>query len=312
MIYKTVDVSKIRTTSLKKRKSKVSIKDFAKILTKMSSFKEFYRSLPNILKASELQYLVDRIIEAKKEKRMIIVMMGAHVIKCGLSPIIIDLMKRGVIKAIALNGAGIIHDSEVAMIGGTSEDVGVAIEDGSFGMARETADFINNSINKGFKEGYGIGRVLGVDLYKSKFPYKDLSILSSGIKYKVPVTCHVAIGTDIIHQHPSANGEAIGEGSLIDFRNFIYSVSRLEKGVLVNFGSAVILPEVFLKAFTVARNLGHKIRHFTTANFDMIPHYRPYQNILTRPTSLGGRGISITGHHEIMIPLLYRMVIDRL
>ncbi len=311
-LYKKIDINKIKTTSLKKRKCKVSIKDFSRIMSKKDTFRNFTDSLPNILKADDLIYLVDKIIQAKKKKKMVIIMMGAHVIKCGLSPLIIDLMKKGVIKAVALNGAGIIHDSEVAIIGRTSEDVGLAIEDGSFGMAKETASFINGAINNGFKKGIGIGEALGEAISKSKFPFKSLSLLAAGHKKKIPVTCHVAIGTDIIHQHPSANGEAIGEGSLVDFRNFIYSVSKLEGGVAINFGSAVILPEVFLKAFTVARNLGHRIRNFTTANFDMIPQYRPYQNILTRPTSLGGRGIDITGHHEIMIPLLYRMIIDKL
>ncbi len=311
-LYKKIDINKIKTTSLKKRNCKVSIKDFSRIMSKKDTFRNFTDSLPNILKADDLRYLVDKIIQAKKKKKMVIIMMGAHVIKCGLSPLIIDLMTKRVIKAVALHGAGIIHDSEVAMIGRTSEDVVLAIEDGSFGMAKETASFINGAINNGFKKGIGIGEALGEAISKSKFPFKSLSLLAAGHKEKVPVTCHVAIGTDIIHQHPSANGEAIGEGSLVDFRNFIYSVSKLEGGVAINFGSAVILPEVFLKAFTVARNLGHRIRNFTTANFDMIPHYRPYQNILTRPTSLGGRGIDITGHHEIMIPLLYRMIIDKL
>lgn len=310
--YKKVDLRGIKTTPLKKRMCKVSIKDLAAPMTRKSAFRDLINKMPNVLKANELRYLVDRIIKAKKQNKMVIAMMGAHVIKCGLSPLIIDLMKKGVIKAVALNGAGIIHDSEIAMIGRTSEDVGAGIEDGSFGMARETASFINGAINNGFKKGIGIGEALGEAISKSKFPYVHFSILANGCKYRIPVTCHVAIGTDIIHQHPSANGEAIGEGSLVDFRNFIYSVSKLENGVAINFGSAVILPEVFLKAFTVARNLGHRIRNFTTANFDMIAHYRPHQNILTRPTSLGGRGISITGHHEIMVPLLYRMVIDKL
>lgn len=310
--YKKIDLSKVRTVKLKRRKSKVDIGDFSKVLSKKSSFRSFVDSLPNILKASELRYLVDKIIQAKKKKKMVISMLGAHVIKCGLSPILINLMEKGIIKAVAMNGAGIIHDSEVAMVGRTSEDVSLAIENGTFGMAEETASFVNGTINEGFKSGLGIGEALGEAISNSRFPYKSLSILASGYNLKIPVTGHIAIGTDIIHQHPSANGEAIGEGSLIDFRNFIYSVSKLEGGVAINFGSAVILPEVFLKSITVARNLGHKVRNFTTANFDMIAHYRPYQNVLLRPTSLGGRGINIIGHHEIMIPLLYRMIIDRL
>ncbi len=305
-----IDISKIKTIPLDKRKCKVTIKDFAGKAKRGESFRRFYDSLPNVLAASSLKTIVEAVIRAYQSDKMVIVMMGAHVIKCGLSPLIIDLMRRGVVKAVALNGAGIIHDTETAMIGRTSEDVGEGILDGSFGMARETATFINEAINSGFKKGRGIGESLGEKIIRAKLRHKDMSILAAGHELGLPVTVHVAIGTDIIHQHPSCNGEAVGEGSLLDFRNFIYSVSCLEQGVAMNFGSAVILPEVFLKAVTVARNLGHILDHFTTANFDMIAHYRPHQNILTRPTSKGGRGYNIIGHHEIMIPLLYRAIVE--
>jgi len=307
-----VDLTKIKTIPLNARKCKVSIQNFAKPGKKGASFKEFYNSLPDVLASQNLRFLVDKIVNAYNGDKMVILMMGAHVIKCGLSPLVIDLMKRGVIKAVALNGAGIIHDTEIAMIGRTSEDVGEGILDGSFGMAKETASFINGAINKGFQKGIGIGEALGGEIVKTKKPHRDLSILANGYELGVPVTVHVAIGTDIIHQHPSANGEAIGEGSLLDFRNFIYSVGSLDNGVAVNFGSAVILPEVFLKALTVARNLGYKANIFTTANFDMISQYRPYQNILSRPTSSGGKGYNIIGHHEIMFPLLYRSIIEKI
>jgi hypothetical protein len=307
-----VDLSKIKTIHLDTRKCKVSVKDFACLTKKGSSFKAFYDSLPNILAADDFKAVVDSIVSAHKRKRMVIFMMGAHVIKCGLSPLVIDLMKRGIVKTVALNGAGIIHDTEVAMIGRTSEDVGEGIVSGCFGMAEETASFINGAINYGFRNGLGIGESLGSRIMKSNFKHKELSILATGHKYHVPVTVHVAIGTDIIHQHPSANGMAIGEGSLLDFKTFVYSVSRLEGGVAVNIGSAVILPEVFLKAVTIARNLKHKICKLTTANFDMINQYRPHQNVLSRPTSMGGKGYSITGHHEIMIPLLYRSIIEKI
>ena len=307
-----VDLTKIKTIPLNIRKCKVSINDFAKPTKKGSSFKAFYDAFPNILASQNIKALVDAVVDAHKKKRMIIFMMGAHVIKCGLSPLVIDLMKRGVVKAAALNGAGIIHDTEIAMIGRTSEDVGEGIMNGSFGMAKETAYFINEAINSGFEKGLGIGEALGAAIVKAKLPHKDLSILATGYERNVPVTVHVAIGTDIIHQHPSANGEAIGEGSLLDFKNFIYSVSKLEGGVAINFGSAVILPEVFLKALTVARNLGHKSRVFVSANFDMINQYRPYQNILSRPTSTGGKAYNIIGHHEIMIPLFYRSIIEKI
>ena len=312
MSRQRVNLEKIKTIPLNARKCKVAIGDFAKLTKKGSDFKSFYESLPNILASKNLHSLVDAVVVSHKKNKMVIVMMGAHVIKCGLSPLIVDLMKRGVVKAVALNGAGIIHDTEIAMIGRTSEDVGEGIVDGSFGMAKETASFINEAINSGFKKGLGIGESLGESIVKAKLPNRSLSILANGYNLKVPVTVHVAIGTDIIHQHPSANGEAIGEGSLLDFKNFIYSVARLEGGVAMNFGSAVILPEVFLKAVTVARNLGYTLKVFTTANFDMISQYRPHQNILSRPTSTGGKGYNIIGHHEIMIPLLYRSIIEKL
>ena len=309
---KRVDLSKIRTIRLDTRSCKVAVKDFAHTARKGASFKDFYDSMPGLLAASNFKAVVDSIVTAHKKKKMVIFMMGAHVIKCGLSPLVIDLMKRGVVKAIALNGAGIIHDTEVAMIGRTSEDVGEGIVDGSFGMAEETASFINGAINYGFRNGLGIGEALGGRIAKSKFSCKGSSILAEGYKLGVPVTVHVAIGTDIIHQHPSAVGMAIGEGSLLDFKNFIYSVSKLEGGVAANIGSAVILPEVFLKAVTVARNLGYRLNKFTTANFDMLSQYRPHQNVILRPTSKGGKGYSITGHHEIMVPLLYRSIIEKL
>jgi hypothetical protein len=312
MPRKRIDLTRIRTIALDKRKCKVSLKDFARPPRKGSSFSEFYGSLPNILAAQNLKALVDSIVAAYRNKKMVIFMMGAHVIKCGLSPLIIDLMRRRVLKAVALNGAGIIHDTEIALIGRTSEDVGEGITDGSFGMARETASFINDAINSGFRKGQGIGEALGERIFKEKLPHRDLSILAAGYELQAPVTVHVAIGTDIIHQHPSANGEAIGEGSLLDFRNFIYSVSRLDGGVAVNLGSAVVLPEVFLKAVTVARNIGSRPRRFTTANFDMINQYRPHQNVLSRPTAGGGKGYNIIGHHEIMIPFLYRAIVERL
>ena len=307
-----IDLTKIRTIDLETRKSKVSTAGFAKVLKKGSSFRAFYDSMPCFLAANNLKSVVEAIVRAYDKKKMVIFMMGAHIIKVGLSPLIIDLMKRGVVKAVALNGAGVIHDTEIAMVGQTSEDVGESIKDGSFGMVKQTASFINGAINNGFKNGVGIGEAVGSNIVKSKLKNRALSILATGYETGVPVTAHVAIGTDIIHQHPSANGMAIGEGSLLDFRNFIYSVSKLEGGVAVNFGSAVVLPEVFLKAVTVSRNLGYKIRVFTTANFDMISHYRPYQNILSRPTSMGGKGYNIIGHHEIMIPLLHRSIIEKI
>ncbi len=307
---KRIDITKIKTVPLDRRKCKVSIEDFAARARKGESFRRFYDSLPNVLAAQSLKGIVDAMLKAREANRMVIVMMGAHVIKCGLSPLIVDLMRIGIVKAVALNGAGMIHDAEVAMIGRTSEDVEEGLKDGSFGMARETAAFLNDSINRAFKKGIGIGEAIGRAIVDARLPHRALSILAAGREYSIPVTVHVAIGTDIIHQHPSCNGEALGEGSLLDFRNFIYSVSSLEGGVVLNMGSAVVLPEVFLKALTVSRNLGHRVNRFVAANFDMIAHYRPFQNILSRPTSRGGHGYNIIGHHEIMIPLLYRALVE--
>jgi len=312
MTRKRIDLSKIRTIPLDSRKCKVSVAEFAKLTKKGTSFKAFYDSLPDILVSRDFKAVVDAVVAAHKNKKMVIVMMGAHVIKCGLSPLIVDLMRRDIVKTVALNGAGVIHDTEIAMIGRTSEDVGQGIVDGTFGMAKETASFINDAINTGFKNGLGIGEAVGGRIVRDKLPHRCMSILATGYDMHVPVTVHVAIGTDITHQHPSANGEAIGEGSLLDFKNFIYSVSMLEGGVVLNIGSAVVLPEVFLKSITVARNLKHNLRHFTTANFDMIRQYRPHENVLSRPTSCGGKGYNIIGHHEILIPLLYRSIIEKI
>lgn len=307
-----MDLSKLKTYSLKKRKSKVNLGEFAKVCRKGGSFAEFYQSLPKILAAENLHQVTDAIVKSAKAKKQVIFMCGAHVIKCGLNPIVIDLIKRGIIKCVVLNGAGIIHDFEIAYVGYTSEDVAEAIKDGSFGMARETAEFINGAIKQGNRKGFGVGRSIGEAIKKNNLPHKDLSIIYNCLKYNVPVCVQVAIGTDIVHQHPSCDGAAVGEASLHDFHQFIEQVAKLEKGVLLNFGSAVILPEVFLKALTVARNLGHKVKDFATANFDMIYHYRPQQNVVSRPTQGTGKGYYIVGHHEIMLPLLARLIIEKL
>lgn len=305
-------MKKLRLRSIRSRRSKVDVSMFAKPLRKKSSFNRFYNSLPDILVARDLKRLANAVVKAKKSGKMVIFMLGAHVIKCGLSPLIIDLMKKGVIKTIALNGAGIIHDTEIAMAGHTSEDVDAAIKNGSFGMTEESASFINGAINRGLHEGVGIGKALGIAIAKSKFRLKKQSILYWGEKLNIPVTVHVAIGTDTIHQHPSCNGAAVGEGTLLDFRNFIYSVSRLKGGVIINFGSAVVLPEVFLKAISTSRNLGYSVKNFVAANFDMHKLYRPQQNVIKRPISSGGEGFNFIGHHEIMLPLLYQTINEKL
>ncbi|MDP3143001.1 MAG: deoxyhypusine synthase family protein [Candidatus Omnitrophota bacterium] len=307
-----MDLSKLKTYSLKKRKSKVALSEFAKVCRKGGSFRDFYASLPKILAAENLHKVTDAIAQAAKAKKQVIFMAGAHVIKCGLSPLIIDLVKRKVIKCVVLNGAGIIHDFEIAYAGFTSEDVAEALKDGSFGMAKETAEFINNAITDGSSRDWGLGRSVAEAIQEARLPNRDLSILYNCLKYKVPVCVQVAIGTDIVHMHPSCDGAAVGEASLKDFHLLISEVVKLEKGVLLNFGSAVILPEVFLKALAVARNLGYKVKDFTAANFDMIYHYRPQQNVVSRPTQATGKGYYIVGHHEIMLPLLTRLIIEKL
>ncbi len=311
--YNEADLSKVNTYSLFARHSKVDLGGFAKPSKKNAKFSDFYKNLPGFLVADSFKSVVDAIVSAKKHKKAVILMMGAHVIKVGLSPLVIDLMKKGVITAVSLNGAGMIHDTEISLAGKTSEEVSDGIKDGSFGMARETAEFINSALKKGRKSGYGAGRSVGEAIYRSKAPYKNLSILATGYKEKVPVTVHIAIGTDIVHQQPSSDGAIIGEASYKDFKNLIYTVSGLNGGgVLINFGSSVIMPEVFLKALTTARNLYKKVKDFTTVNFDMISHYRPNVNIVKRPVSCGGRGIEIRGHHEIMMPLLYQAILEKL
>lgn len=304
MKFKPISSSKLKTYSLKKRKSKVNINDFAKPFKKNNTFKGFLNSLPNILAAQNLKQVASSVVEAHKSNKTVAVGIGAHVIKVGLSPVIIDLMEKGIINAVAMNGACIVHDFEIAYAGMTSEDVDAEIGRGEFGMSEETGRLLNNAIKSGAKKGWGIGRSVGEMINNSKFSYKDVSILAAGARLDIPVTVHVAIGTDIIHIHPQMDGKTTGEGSLRDFKLFAGVVADLDGGVYLNIGSAVLLPEVFLKALTLVRNLGHKVKNFTTVNMDFIQHYRPLTNVVRRPTKDGGKGYIITGHHEIMVPLL--------
>lgn len=308
-----IDLSKLKTYPISKRKSKVSYKDFAKPPLKGISFFDFYETLPNILAGNSFKAVVDAIVSARKKEKPVIFMMGAHVIKCGLNPVIIELIKKKVITAIALNGAGAIHDFEIALIGRTSEDVGSSLEDGSFGMARETALYINGAMARAVENDIGAGIAIGGVIRDEKLPFRNQSILYNCVKEEVPVTVHIAIGTDIIHQHPSCDGAKIGEASLRDFHNLIEVVASLGGGgVVLNIGSAVVLPEVFLKALNIARNLGYKADDFTACNFDMMHHYRPHENVITRPLKSGGSGYNIIGQHEIMIPLLAQAIIERI
>ncbi len=311
--FKRIDLSSVKTTSIKKRTSKVGVQDFAQLYDPArQSFSQFIDSLPAILVADDFKRVVHHVGDARKNKKPVIVMMGAHVIKVGCSPVIIDLIKQNIVTAIAMNSAAAIHDVETAMWGMTSEDVAENLMDGSFGMWTETGEFINGVLNHYFKESdAGYGEALGEALTKKSAPNLEYSILAAGISSNIPVTVHAAIGTDIVHQQPTMNGAATGELSFRDFRTLCDVVGGLtDGGVVLNFGSAVILPEVFLKALTVARNVGHKAKGFVTVNFDMIQHYRPRVNVVQRPTQDGGKGYSITGHHEIMIPLLAAAIKD--
>ena len=308
----TLDFSKLQTYSVFDRHSKVSVDDFAKPLSAGMSVRQLIESLPSQLTGTDFPELVGRIGDAVSNKRPVLVGMGAHVIKVGLNPILIDFMERGIISSIALNGAGIIHDTEIALVGRTSEDVATVITSGSFGAAKETGEILNEAICKGAEKDIGLGRAVGEMLLENNFKHNDQSLLANAARLNIPVTVHVAIGTDIIHIHPGADGAAIGKTSHHDFRTFCSLVSDMERGVYLNIGSAVLLPEVFLKALTVVRNLGHQVKDITTANFDFIRHYRTAVNVVQRPTLEGGRGFNFTGHHELMNPLLAAALLDDL
>ena len=294
---KPIDLKKVKTYSIKKRKNLFKSEQFGKPI-ESKDFNKFIDSLPKVLAANDLRNVIDNIVKAHKKTRPVVLALGAHVIKCGLSPLVIDLMKRGIITAVAMNGSGAIHDYEISLIGETSEDVSHSLKDGSFGMAKETAEAIQAAASV---PDSGLGRALGNKILKDNNKHRKDSILAVGAQLKIPVTVHVAVGTDIIHMHPCVSGSDIGESSHIDFKLLCSVVAGLEGGVWLNVGSAVIMPEVFLQAITVARNLGRKVRDFTTVNMDMIQHYRPQMNVVKRPTT---HGYSITGHHEIMLPLL--------
>ncbi len=268
--------------------------------------------MPDAFAVVDFRAVVKAIVEARKNRRPVVLGMGAHPIKLGLSPLIIELMRRGVISAIATNGACVVHDFEIAMVGHTSEDVAMELCTGTFGMAKETGRGVNNAIVRGAKKGHGIGRSIGECIYKGKFENKDKSIFATAYGLDIPATVHVAVGTDIVHMHPEADGAAIGRGSMSDFRLFAAVISDLEGGVYLNLGSAVVLPEVFLKALNVARNLGNTVENITTVNMDFVQHYRPRENVLKRPTSMRGRNYALTGHHEIMFPLLAAAVTEEL
>jgi Deoxyhypusine synthase len=308
--YEEFDLADIRTYPLKSRKSKARVEDFSRPCGHDTSIGRLVDSLPNILAAADFKAIV-RAIVAASERSGVVWGIGAHVIKTGLGPVLVDLMERGFVSAIATNGATVIHDFEVAFAGATSEDVDEALGPGRFGMAEETGLLLNEAINRGVAAGLGIGQSVGRFLADERPPFAQSSILAAAARLDIPVTVHVAIGTDIIHMHPAASGRALGEGSLRDFRYFVTNVARLEDGVYLNCGSAVVLPEVFLKAVALARNRGIMLANLTTVNLDFTRLYRPQTNVVTRPTAgTSGRGYSLVGHHELMIPLLAAAIVD--
>ena len=310
--YEPFDLSGLVTYPLTSRPSKARAEDFAQPYRKGSGMDAFVTSLPHLLAGADFRAVVDAILTAHARGAPIIWGLGAHVIKTGLSPVVVDLLERGVVSAVALNGAGIVHDFELALGGATSEDVDDALGPGRFGMAEETGTLLNQAINEGVGDGLGLGQAVGRFLLARRTPFERLSLVAAAARLGVPVTVHVAIGTDVIHMHPAASGAALGEGSLRDFRYFVSSVARLEGGVYLNCGSAVVLPEVFLKAVALARNRGHALAGLTTVSLDFIRHYRPQTNVVLRPTQGTGRGYSLVGHHELMIPLLAAALVERL
>lgn len=303
--YKPIDLSQIKTYSIKERKNLVSVKQFAKLAPPTGGFEQFISSLPDVLAAASFRKVVEAIVRAHKGGRPVAIALGGHVVKCGLSPVIIDLMERGIVTALSMNSAAAIHDYEISLTGETSEDVAYSIQDGSFGMVTETAEAFRIASANGARDSIGLGRALGDKINKDKNRFKRFSLLASSAKLNMPATVHVAIGADTVDMHPNTSGKDRGESSLIDFKILTSVVAALEGGVWLNIGSAVIMPEVFLKALTLARNLGHKVENFVTVNMDMIQHYRTQTNVVKRPTS---HGYAITGHHELMLPLL-RMAI---
>ncbi len=309
-----LNLARLRTYPLRTRHSKVNMTDGAVPWRRGGTFQKFLQSLPDILAGQDFRAVVNAIIQARRREKPVILGMGAHPTKVGLNPVLVDLMRKGVITAIAMNGAVVIHDFELAYQGQTSEEVEAEIDSGRFGMAEETGRILNEAIVKGWEKGLGLGEAVGryIQSHPKQFPNRRVSLLAVGAQLGLPITVHVAIGTDIIHMHPNAHGEAIGGASLVDFRKLTAVVSQMEGGVYINLGSAVFLPEVFLKTVTLGRNLGRALKRITTVNMDFLPHYRPMTNVVKRPTQKGGQGFNLIGHHEIMVPLLAAAVLEGL
>jgi hypothetical protein len=315
MAHPQLDLSAVRTYSVRERQNKVATGEFGKVLNSGASFAEFFDSIPDILAGRELRAVIEAIVRARQNGRPVIITMGAHVIKVGLSPLLIDWMRRGVVAAVATNGAGAVHDTEIARFGVTSEDVGEGIKSGLFGMARETGEFINGAAKRAQSTSMGFGETLGAMLWEEEAPHHELSLLANGQKHDVPVTIHVALGSDIPHPQPSHDGAATGAASWADFKIFAHVMKDLSGGVLLNLGSAVVMPTIIEKSLAVCRNLGYEVSDFTGVNFDFLQHYRSTWNPVRRANELTqgqGRGIAITGHHELTIPLLVAAVNERL
>lgn len=308
--YDEFDLAGIATYPLDSRKSKARAADFARPYQAGTGLAGLVASMPDILAGADFKAVVAAIRSARDGDRGILWGLGAHVIKTGLGPIIVDLMDRGYVSAIATNGAGIIHDFELALSGATSEEVDESLGPGRFGMAEETGSLLNAAINEGVRRGLGIGQAVGQWLLETGPEHERLSVVAAAARLGVPVTVHVGIGTDVIHMHPAASGAALGEGSLRDFRYFVSNVARLRGGVYLNCGSAVVLPEVFLKAVALARNRGASLRGLTTVNLDFARLYRPQTNVVSRPVAGSGTGYSLLGHHEITIPLLAAALVE--
>lgn len=308
------DLARVRTVPLTRRENKVSAEEFAKPPGKDRSFHAFLQSLPDILVARDFQRVVDAIATATTRKRAVVAMLGGHIVKTGLAPLLVSLMERGIITHLAMNGSAAIHDYEIARFGGTSEDVASGLKDGTFGMAEETGREMNEAFIRGSEREQGMGEALAAALEGAETVHPELSVLLNAWRNDIPVTVHAAIGAEIIHQHPSASGAAIGDTSHRDFRRLAHSLAALDDGgVVLNLGSAVIMPEVFLKALTIARNLHEgRPQGFVTCDLDMTRQYRPRMNVVQRPTLHSGKGYEITGHHELMVPLLVWAVLDRL
>lgn len=312
--YQPIDLSQIETYSLKTRDNKVNVRDhFAASFNSGGTFSDFIDSLPRLLGADSLHSVVDAVVAAREKGRPVVLAMGGHVVKCGLQPVLKQLIDADIITAVAMNGSATIHDFEVSLVGATSEDVGNVLHTGNFGFSEETGGGMNHALQAGQDKGIGFGQAIGEWIIDHQHPFREYSLLAACVEKGLPVTAHVAMGTDIIHQHPAMDGAVTGEMSFRDFKLVTSVVADLGNGgVWLNVGSAVIMPEVFLKALSIAQNLGYHVDNFTTANFDMNQHYRPMQNVIKRPTTGNGKGYSIVGHHEINIPLLAAAILDKI